>query len=110
MALAWSPPVACEWLEKEEKIHVWKQQHSPMNVINTIYPVMKKWHWHKQHEKLPDVWNNLDTTPVKWHKYKPPQRSFLNFLHSGVRRSIKSSRTKLCSLEECIDLVAVARR
>ncbi|KAJ1470932.1 hypothetical protein T484DRAFT_1917032 [Baffinella frigidus] len=65
-------------LEKEEKIHVWKQQHSPINVIGDLYPTVHKWKWHKVHEVLPSVWANLKTDPVKWHKYKAPERDFLN--------------------------------
>ena len=69
-------------VEKEAQGHIWRRQHSPVNVLKTVYPDLK-WKWSKQDAEshLPSsVFDNLKSTPVLWHKYRAKKSHVLDFL------------------------------
>ena len=50
-------------VEKEAQGHIWRTQHSPVNVLKTVYPDIK-WKWHKNVEHLPSaIFDNLESKP-----------------------------------------------
>ena len=67
-------------VEREEEGHIWRRQHSPVNVLKTVYPTIR-WKWHKNVEHLPSaIFDNLKVKPVLWHKYRPRKSHVLDFL------------------------------
>lgn len=67
-------------VEKEAQGHIWRRQHSPVNVLKTVYPQIK-WKWHKNVEHLPSaIFDNLKSKPVLWHKYRPTPSHVLDYL------------------------------
>jgi len=67
-------------VEREAQGHIWRRQHSPVNVLKTVYPQIK-WKWHKNVEHLPSaIFDNLKAKPVLWHKYRPTPSHVLDYL------------------------------
>ena len=67
-------------VEKEAQGHIWRRQHSPVNVLKTVYPQIN-WKWHKNVEHLPSaIFDNLKSKPVLWHKYRPTISHVLDYL------------------------------
>lgn len=67
-------------VEKEAQGHIWRMQHSPVNVLSTVYPQID-WKWHKNVEHLPSaIYDNLQSKPVLWHKYRPTKSHVLDYL------------------------------
>ncbi len=66
-------------LLKRDHGHLWEKQRPIENVLNSVFPE-KKYRWRKNKEVLPNVWENLDTKPVAWHKYVPKKAHYMDFL------------------------------
>jgi len=67
-------------VEKEAQGHIWRRQHSPVNVLSTVYPQID-WKWHKNVEHLPSaIFDNLESKPVLWHKYRATKSHVLDYL------------------------------
>jgi len=70
-------------VEKEAQGHIWRRQHSPVNVLKTVYPQIN-WKWHKNVEHLPSaIFDNLKAKPVLWHKYRPTPSHVLDYLSTA---------------------------